>query len=200
MVDAADAALRFLRALERLPPYTGIVFHGLPTAPRLAPARWTRGVTATSKDPRIATENLSTPAVAAIASRTGRDIAAFSAHPSEQEVVLPPEVVLMEVARTNLGDGRPVIIVEQLAESDPSASLRPTLEALVSQVEQTTAGRPHGTRGFRHNAREVHRASLLPRRDLTSGLATFRPIFNTQGEDFGSTSPAVSSKGWKMAI
>ncbi len=82
MVDAAEAALRFLRALERLPTYTGIVFHGLHTIPRLAPARWTRGVTATSKDPRIATENFSTPAVAAIVSRTGRDIAAFSAHPA----------------------------------------------------------------------------------------------------------------------
>lgn len=136
MSDAGEAALRFLRALERLPTYTGIVFHGLPSIPQLAPARWTRGVTATSKDPRIATENFSTPAVAAIVSRTGRDIAAFSAHPAEQEIVLPPEVVLLEVARTALPDGRPVVIVEQLAESDPSASLPPTLDELVSHVQK----------------------------------------------------------------
>ncbi len=136
MVDAAEAARAFLRALERLPAYTGVVFHGLPAIPRLAPARWTRGVTATSKDPRIATENFSTPAVAAIVSRTGRDIGQFSAHPAEQEIVLPPEVVLLEVARTFLPDGRPVVIIEQLAEQDPSASLPPTLDALVDHVRQ----------------------------------------------------------------
>lgn len=91
MADAAEAARRFSSALEKLPAHTGIVFLGLPYIPQLAPARWTRGVTATSKDPRIATENLSNPAIAAIVSRTGREIAAFSAHPAEQEVVLPPE-------------------------------------------------------------------------------------------------------------
>ncbi|WP_394684984.1 hypothetical protein [uncultured Microbacterium sp.] len=136
MVDAAEAARAFLRALERLPAYTGVVFHGLASIPRLAPARWTRGVTATSKDPRIATENFSTPAVAAIVSRTGRDLGQFSAHPAEQEIVLPPEVVLLEVARTFLPDGRPVVIIEQLAEQDPSASLPPTLDALVDHVRQ----------------------------------------------------------------
>lgn len=136
MSHPADSALAFLRALERLPPYSGIVFHGLPSIPRLAPARWTRGVTATSRDPRIATENFLTPAVAAIVSRTGRDITQFSAHPTEQEVVLPPEAVLLEVARTSLPDGRPVVIIEQLAEQDPSAALPPTLDALVDQVQR----------------------------------------------------------------
>ncbi|WP_295826671.1 hypothetical protein [uncultured Microbacterium sp.] len=94
------------------------------------------GVTATSKDPRIATENFSTPAVAAIVSRTGRDLGQFSAHPAEQKIVLPPAVVLLEVARTFLPDGRPVVIIEQLAEQDPSASLPPTLDALVDHVRQ----------------------------------------------------------------
>jgi len=134
MADAAEAARRFLSALEKLPAHTGIVFHGLPYIPPLAPARWTRGVTATSKDPRIATENFSSPAIAAIVSRTGREIAAFSAHPAEQEVVLPPEVVLLEVARINLPDGRPVVIVEQLAEHDPTSDLPPTLNGLVTLV------------------------------------------------------------------
>lgn len=136
MVDAAEAALRFLSALEKLPAHTGIVFHGLPFIPQLAPARWTRGVTATSKDPRIATENFSTPAIAAIVSRTGREISAFSAHPAEQEVVLPPEVVLLEVACTSLPDGRPVVIVEQLAEHDPTSGLPPTLNDLITRVNE----------------------------------------------------------------
>lgn len=137
MTDPGEAALRFLRALERLPPYTGIVFHGLPSVPSLAPARWTRGVTATSKDPRIATENFSTPVVVAIVSRTGRDISFLSAQQAEQEVVLPPETVLLEVARTTLDDGRPVVIAEQLTDPDPAVALPPTLDDLVAHVRQT---------------------------------------------------------------
>lgn len=139
MTDPGEAALAFLRALERLPPYTGIVFHGLPSIPSLSSARWTRGVTAASKDARIATENFSTPVVAAIASRTGRDISAFSAHLGEQEVVLPPGVVLLEVARTVTADGMPVVIVEQLAEPRSIEDLPPTLPALVAQVEAALA-------------------------------------------------------------
>ena len=54
--DAGQAALGFLRALEKLPPYTGIVFHGLPAIPDIVCAKWTDGVTATSHDPRIATD------------------------------------------------------------------------------------------------------------------------------------------------
>jgi hypothetical protein len=134
MTDPGEAALALLRALERLPPYTGLVFHGLPDVPALSNARWTSGLTATSRDPRIATENFSTPAVAAIVSRSGRDIAAFSMQPHEQEVVLPPQVALLEVGRTATEDGRPVIIVEQLAEIDPEADMPATLEGLIDLV------------------------------------------------------------------
>jgi hypothetical protein len=139
MNDPGEAALAFLRALSRLPTFTGIVFHGLPAAPDLRAARWTRGVTATSHDPRIATENFSTAVIAAIVSRTGRDISAFSMHPHEQEVVLPPEVALLEVARTQASDGRPVLILEQLAPADAAASLPATLADLVGEVERRLA-------------------------------------------------------------
>lgn len=136
MTDAAEKALAFLEALKRLPPFAGIVFHGLPTVPDLTSARWTRGVTATSRDPRIATENFASPVIAAIVSRTGRDISVFSMQPSELEVVLPPDVALLEIARTSTDDGRAVVVIEQLAEIDPQSDLPPTLEALVAEVNR----------------------------------------------------------------
>jgi hypothetical protein len=135
MTDAGEQALAFLRALARLPPYTGIVFHGLASVPDLSRTRWTRGVIPTSKDARIGTENFRTPIVAAIVSRSGRDISPFSAHPSEQEVVIPPEVPLREVARTTTPDGRSVLIIEQLGQVDPDSGLPGSVSGLVTAVE-----------------------------------------------------------------
>ena len=133
--DAGQAALGFLRALEKLPPYTGIVFHGLPAIPDIVRAKWTDGVTATSHDPRIATENFRSPVIAAILSRTGRDISAFSAHPHEREVVLPPQIMLHTLAVDFTSDGvTPLVVIEQLAELDTGVSLPPTLEGLLEMV------------------------------------------------------------------
>ena len=136
--DPAEAAAGVLRALQKLPPFTGIVFHGLPSIPDLNRSRWTNGLTATSLDPRIATENFSTPVIAAILSRTGREIGMFSAHPGEREVVIPPEAVLHTLAVDVAPDGAtPLIVIEQLAELDPNVSLPPTLQGLVQLVKDT---------------------------------------------------------------
>lgn len=57
------------------------------------------------------------------------------------------------MARTSLPDGRPVLILEQLAEQDELAALPATLDALVTQVQQMlqsglqSPGVPITTRG-----------------------------------------------------
>lgn len=138
--DPAAAAAGFLSALQKLPPFTGVVFHGLPGIPDLNRARWTSGLTATSLDPRIASENFTSPVIAAIVSRTGRDISPFSAHPAEREVVIPPEAVLHTLAvDTAPGGETPLVIIEQLAELDPNVSLPPTLPELVQLVKDRIA-------------------------------------------------------------
>lgn len=137
--DAGEAALAFLRALEKLPPVTDIVFHGLPAVPDLRSPRWTRGLTATSRDVRVATENFTSPVIAAIVSRSGRDLLFFSAHPAEREVVLPPEVVLQTVAVDAADDGTPLVIIEQLGEADPKAGLPATLPALIDEAKARIA-------------------------------------------------------------
>ena len=134
--DPAAAATAFLTALQKLPPFTGIVFHGLPGIPDLDRTRVTSGLTATSHDPRIATENFTTPVIAAIVSRTGRDISPFSARPAEREVVIPPEAMLHAVVVDTAPDGAtPLIIIEQLATLDTGDSLPPTVEGLILLVK-----------------------------------------------------------------
>ena len=76
--------------------------------------------------------------------------------------MLRPEVVLLEVAHTNLEDGRPVIIVEQFTEPDPSASMPLALEALVSQAEQTLQAALEAPGVLIHDARKIRRAPLFP--------------------------------------
>ncbi|MEO6956713.1 MAG: hypothetical protein ABI137_08220 [Antricoccus sp.] len=138
--DPAEVALGVLRALEKLPPFTGIVFRGLPTIPEINRARWTNGLTATSLDPRVGTENFTTPVIAAILSRTGRELTAFAEQPNEQEVLLPPNVMLHTLMVDTAPDGRtPLIVIEQLAELDPNVSLPPTLAELVAQIDAQLA-------------------------------------------------------------
>lgn len=89
---------RLLAAFEKLPPWQGVTFHGLPAgAEPPGSAIVLRGLVATSRDPRVATENWAHPAVLAIVSRTGRDLTPLSAQASDAEVVLLPGVTLVPV-------------------------------------------------------------------------------------------------------
>ncbi|KEP74328.1 hypothetical protein HR12_12725 [Microbacterium sp. SUBG005] len=111
--------------------------------------------------------NFSTAGLLAIVSRTGRDISGFSAHPAEQEIVLPPEVVLLEVPRSRLPDGRPVIIVEQLAEPGAADALPPTLDALVSLVDDLVERALKGPDVSISTPGEICGAAVLPQSGLT---------------------------------
>lgn len=133
--DIGERVLGFVRALSRLPPHTGIVFHGLPEMPNIPHSRKTRGITATSIDPRIATENFTTPVIAAIISRTGRDITTHSIKPGEREVVLL-DVSLVELARIKSDVTPPVIVLGQDGPYPPDPSLPPNLNELVVEVFQ----------------------------------------------------------------
>lgn len=109
-----------LSTLESLPPHEGVVFRGCEARSH---ERWpgrahvTEELLATSRDPRVATENFTTDAVYAILSRTGRAIEQFSAAREEREVVFLPGTVLTLVTRVRVKD-LGVTIVE---EFDPHA-------------------------------------------------------------------------------
>jgi len=130
--DAAAAAERFLSILTRVPPLPGLVFHGLSELPpaTAAPIEL-RGPLATSRNPAVATENWTSPAIAAIDTATGRDLVPFSGHPEEQETVLLPDTVLVEVARLSLAVDVVVYREHTGAELDqPDALVADVVEAI----------------------------------------------------------------------
>src|SRR5690606_24607890 len=113
-----------LAALEKLPAASGVTYRGL-SADAAAPASTfvTHEFTATSRDPRVATENFTASAVVAIAGRTGRDIAFLAHNPAEAEVVFLPGTILRPVSSV-LVVYLTVHITEELLTPDARPPLR----------------------------------------------------------------------------
>lgn len=143
MSDAAgdDRLARFLSALEKMPPYVGLTFRGLAAG---APAPTTgvlAGLAPSSRDPRVATENLTTPGVLVLMSRTGRDLTVLSQRPHEVEVVLLPGT-LWQVHRQVTFGGVPAFILEELdleGRGGKPESWPDTLDGVVEHAGQVWA-------------------------------------------------------------
>jgi hypothetical protein len=104
--EASERLANFLAILDRLPVQPGITWHGSGTDSRSTDVITTPGVLATSRDPRVATENFSVPFALALVSTSGRLIAPLSAHPEEQEVVVLPGTTFVRVAAFEFDDPR----------------------------------------------------------------------------------------------
>lgn len=112
----SDALASFLSAIEKLPRFDGITFRGLADgAPEPDPISIVTGVVATSRSPRVASENFAAPRLLALLNRTGRGISAFSAHPEEREVVVRPATVWRRLADLAVpGIAAPLLVLEEL--------------------------------------------------------------------------------------
>ena len=142
MSDQARVAA-FLDGLRRLPPYTGVTLRGCPAGAafsQVGATTVTSGVVATTRNLEVATDNRTVSDLYAILSRTGRDIAAFSAARHELEVVLLPGTALHLVATRDLAGFR----VHFVTEVDPDrvedlpADL---LERFTAEIERFLAAR-----------------------------------------------------------
>lgn len=132
-----DRIEAFLRTLEQLPPFAGITYRGCAADSHQA---WgsrlvvSSGVVSTTRDPRVATENFTTPALYAVVSTTGRAIEAFSAAREQREVVFLPASQFFQVERVRVGD-LPITIVEQLEPGQEAGShVAGSLEQIESAV------------------------------------------------------------------
>jgi len=113
--DAQSPVMKFLATLEKIPPRPGLVFHGLRVDPGVG-ATTLVGLAAESRSARVATENFDTPMLLAILTRTGRDIAPLSGNPGEQETVLLPGTVLLDIDRFTLAvPAIEVCVVEEIS-------------------------------------------------------------------------------------
>ena len=113
-MSAAGGLDRFLTAVEKLPPYEGLTFRGLASGhPAPSGTGMVTGVMASSRNPRVASENFSAAALLALLTRTGRDISALSAHPDEAEVVVLPGSLWRPIVTVE-AEGVAVHVLEEL--------------------------------------------------------------------------------------
>jgi hypothetical protein len=112
----SDPAQAFLSAMDKLPRFDGLSFRGLPAGaepPQVLSVA--TGVHASSRSPRVATEDFTSAALMVLLNRTARSLSEFSAHPEEREVVVLPQTVwrpLIELAVPEYG-GK-VYVLEEL--------------------------------------------------------------------------------------
>jgi len=112
----SDAARAFLSAMDKLPRFDGITFRGMPQGsepPRTLVAA--TGVHASSRSPRVATEDFTSAALLVLLNRTARSISEFSAHPEEREVVVLPGTVWRPLVELTVpGHAGAVYVLEEL--------------------------------------------------------------------------------------
>lgn len=139
MTSSAEQLDALLSALDKLPPYRGLSYRGY--AGRQGPG-FHRALTspllvATSRDPRVATENFATDGVYAVIGSRGRDISSLSRHPDEQEVVFRPGSMFLPIERFDV-DGLEVAIVEEIdPDRDPHEQPAFTLDQLKDQMRDS---------------------------------------------------------------
>ena len=145
--SSAEQLDALLSALDKLPAYRGLSYRGYTgrQGPGFQRALTSPVLVATSRDPRVATENNTTDGVYAVIGSRGRDIASLSRHPQEQEVVFRPGSMFLPIERFDV-DGLEVAIVEELdPDRDPNATPPYTLDELKDQMRsaiEDARGRP----------------------------------------------------------
>lgn len=113
--ETAEFADRLLGQLARVPTWGGLSFrgmHGRITFGTEVQTAVARGLVATSRNPRVATENFTAHGLFAILGSTGRGIESLSQFPDEEEIVFLPGSVFKFVATANF-EGMPITIAHQ---------------------------------------------------------------------------------------
>ncbi len=135
---ADEAVATLLRGLSRLPGYDGVTFRGRPAGARFGAAAGqvlvSTGLVATSRDPRVASENFTVEEMYAVVGNAGRAIESLSQHPDEHEVVFLPATMFLVLKRARVGD-LPVTVVEQLdPQRDPADGGSASLEEVAGRI------------------------------------------------------------------
>jgi hypothetical protein len=123
--ERATFVKNFFDAMAKLPPAPQVVFHGV----QENPGSFTlQGVLSASPDPRVATDNFSTPWIVAVASRTGRSIRAASHYPWQHEWVLLPhsEFRMVEASVRTIAGFEVVLVNEFLTDPGFTAEVLPS--------------------------------------------------------------------------
>lgn len=110
---------RILAAFSKLPPVAGVSFHG-GDDDAAGEGGTLAGVLATSRSPRVASENFSTSVLYCLVTVSGRDLTQLSRHEVEQEIVLLPGTTLLGLGSIQAEGLRLVMLEELDVEREPS--------------------------------------------------------------------------------
>lgn len=129
----------FRDTLDQLRGWQGVSYRGLPPGP--LPAERTRlvttALTATSRSPRVATENFAVRGLWAVRGRTGRAIEDLFDDQASREVVLLPGTALTVVKVARVGDLAVVLVDEQHhGDDDTGATLTDFAAEVAGRVAQ----------------------------------------------------------------
>lgn len=132
----AEQLEALLSALDKLPPYRGLSYRGYAgrQGEGFQRPQASAVLVATSRDPRVATENFSTDGVYAVIGSLGRDISSASRHPQEQEVVFRPGSVFLPIERFDVGELEVAIVEEIDPQRDRDEQPPFTLDQLKDQM------------------------------------------------------------------
>lgn len=129
--------------IARLPATPAITYRGMTGVPPNAAFTLT-ALLPTSVDPRIASENFTSERVAAIASVTGRSIAALSRHPEEQEIALLPGTLLVPVGFVEVANlSEPVVLLSETGWAPGLPEGKDELRLTVSAQVSDALNRPY---------------------------------------------------------
>lgn len=139
-----------IEGLRHLPATGAVTFRGV-TSPRgqTPEVLVTQNITATSRDLSVASIGLTSPGIAVVVARTGRDLDPISAVPAAQEVALLPGTVLY-IGRFIHAAGHDVELIEQLTPDGSqdewtahlTAQAVAELTSTVSTIITNAQGRP----------------------------------------------------------
>ncbi|GIG23739.1 hypothetical protein Cch01nite_44630 [Cellulomonas chitinilytica] len=119
-----DPVSGFLDAIAKLPDFNGITFRGFdPSAEQPPVLGVVTAVLASSRDPRVASENFSGAPLLVLLNRTGRDISTFSAQPQDAEVVVRPGTTWRRLTEVDVPGVTPrLLVLEELDLSTTAPS------------------------------------------------------------------------------
>jgi hypothetical protein len=142
---------QFMEIVRSLPQVQDVVFRGHPELAAPPSPFVTTGIVPTSRNPRVATENFSTPVLLCIVSATGRVLGSLSRQSSDEEVVILPGRLLTPIAEFSVGSAL-IVVLDEIEASPSGAWVEPSrvgnipseTEAMMgyvrSRVEQSIAG------------------------------------------------------------
>lgn len=142
---------QFMEIVRALPPVQDVVFRGHPALTGPVSPFLADGIISTSRDPRVASENFTTPVLLCIVSATGRVLGPLSRQSSDEEVVILPGRLLVPIGQFEV-DSTLVVVLDEVEASPSGSWVEPSrvgnipsgadeiLAYARSRVEQSIAG------------------------------------------------------------